>query len=172
MSVLKNARHEHFAQLVAGGKTPPKAYVLAGYSKAGSAQSANRLLKDADVAARVEELRASVAEPSRERAIEKAAVDKAWVLSELVENVKIAKAAEPVLDHEGKPTGEYKTNIQAANRALELIGKELGMFVDRKEVRTGELDSLSPEEKRAALEAVKAEIERRIQTDEAGKHIH
>lgn len=42
--------------------------------------------------------------------------------------------AEAVLDAEGKPTGEYKYNGSVANRALELLGKERGMFIDRKEV--------------------------------------
>ena len=158
MAVLTNARHEHFAQLVAGGKTPPAAYVLAGYSEAGAAQSANRLLKNADVLLRVEELRKSVEEPARERAIEKAAVDKAWVLSELIEVVKMAKAAEPVLDNDGNPIGEYKQNLGAANKALELVGKELGMFVDRKEIRTGALEEADTEtllEMRRQIEARK-----------------
>lgn len=165
IGVLKNARHEHFAQLVAGGKSAPKAYVLAGYSEIGAQQSANRLLKMSVISARINELRAAVEEPARERAIEKAAVDKAWVLSQLVENVKIAKAAEPVRDAEGNETGEYRANIPAANRALELLGKELGMFVDRKEVRTGELDDLTPEQKRAALNAVLGELQKRDGAD-------
>ena len=82
-------------------------------------------------------------------------------LDQLVENVKMAKQAEPVLDHEGKPTGEYRQNLPAANKALELLGKELGMFVDRKEVRTGDLDDVPHEEKKAALEAIREEIRRR-----------
>lgn len=173
MTTLNNARHEHFAQLVAGGKTPPVAYVLAGYSEAGAAQSANRLLKNAEVLLRVEELRKSIEEPARERAIEKVAVDKAWVLSELIEVVKMAKAAEPVLDNEGKPTGEYKQNLPAANRALELVGKELGMFVDRKEVRTGDLDDIPHAEKKAALDVVRGEIARRTAGDDGrSKPLH
>ena len=156
MSVLKNAKHEHFAQLVAGGKTPPVAYVTAGYSEAGAAQSANRLLKNADVTLRIAQLRRAVEEPSRERAIEKAAVDKAWVLQELIEIVKMAKQAEPVRDAEGNPIGEYKQNLAAANKSLELLGKELGMFVDRSEVRTGPLDGLSQDELREFQDAIQS----------------
>jgi phage terminase small subunit len=159
--VLTNARHEHFAQLVAGGKTPPAAYVLAGYSEAGATQSANRLLKKADVLLRVEELRKSVEEPARERAIEKAAVDKAWVLSELIEVVKMAKQAEPVYDNDGNPIGEYKQNLAAGNKALELIGKELGMFVDRKEIRTGALEEADTE----TLMEMRRQIEARKRVD-------
>ncbi|MES2662140.1 MAG: terminase small subunit [Pseudomonadota bacterium] len=36
--------------------------------------------------------------------------------------------AEPVCDAEGLPTGEYKFNATGATRALELLGKHLGVF--------------------------------------------
>jgi hypothetical protein len=46
--------------------------------------------------------------------------------------------AEPVRrktdDGEKEVTGEYVYNGSVANKALELIGKELGMFIDRKKV--------------------------------------
>lgn len=100
-------------------------------------------------------MRKSVEEPARERAIEKAAVDKAWVLQQLIEIVSMAKQAEPVRDAEGNPIGEYKQNLAAANKSLELLGKELGMFVDRSEVRTGKLDDVPM----AELEAVDAAID-------------
>jgi phage terminase small subunit len=144
--MLNNAKHEHFAHLVAKGETPPKAYVKSGFSERGAAQSANRLLKNADVSARIAQLRKSIEEPARERAIEKAAVDKAWVLEQLIEVVHMAKATDPVLDRDGNPTGELKQNLAAANKALELIGKEFAMFVDRKVVQTGPLDDLEHEE--------------------------
>src|ERR1035437_5869658 len=41
--------------------------------------------------------------------------------------------AEEVVDKKGKPTGKYTFNATGANRALELLGKKLGMFVDRGE---------------------------------------
>ena len=37
----------------------------------------------------------------------------------------------PVLDRQGKPTGEYTFQGNLANKALELLGKELGMFGKR-----------------------------------------
>lgn len=116
--------------------------------------NASRLLNDPLVKARISALRAAVTEA----ATKQLSIDKTWVLTQLVENVAMAKQAEPVLDREGKPTGEYTQNLAAANRALEMIGKELGMFVDRKEVRTGALDDASVEELleiRKALEAKK-----------------
>ena len=50
----------------------------------------------------------------------------------LVENVKRALQIEEV-KLRGVPTGEYRYEGSVANRALELIGKELGLFVDRSE---------------------------------------
>ena len=38
------------------------------------------------------------------------------------------------LDKERKPTGEYRYDGNVANRALELLGKQQGMFIDRHEV--------------------------------------
>ena len=146
ISMLKNKKHEHFAQMIAGGKNPQQAYIIAGFSEKGAAQSANRLLKVANVELRIAQLIKTIEEPSRERAIEKAAVDKAWVLNQLIEVVHMAKATEPVRDAKGEVTGELKQNLAAANKALELIGKEFSMFIDRKEVRTGPLDDLEHEE--------------------------
>lgn len=144
--MLKNAKHEHFAHLIAKGESPAKAYVIAGYSEQGALQSGNRLLRNADVSARIAQIRETIERPAIDRAIEKTGIDKAWVMAELVEVVKMAKAAEPVRDANGEPIGEFKQNLAAANKALELIGKEFSMFIDRKEVRTGPLDSLEHDE--------------------------
>jgi hypothetical protein len=86
------------------------------------------------------------------RAVEKTSITKAWVIAKLVENVDRAMEAEPVLDPKGNPTGEYKYNSNVANRALELLGKEIGMFVDRKEVGgPGALADLNDEELKEAI---------------------
>jgi phage terminase small subunit len=130
VAVLKNSRDEHFAQLVAAGKTPTQAYGLAGYSEAGAHASAARLLRNATIRARVAELQKAVSE----RAVEKATVDRAWVLAQLRENVDRAMQAVEMTDSKGKPTGEFRYEGGVANRALELIGKELGMFRERLEI--------------------------------------
>jgi len=56
MPVLGNSRHEHFAQAIAKGTSPSKAYVLAGYSEKGAQQSGARLLLNAVICSRVSEL--------------------------------------------------------------------------------------------------------------------
>ena len=157
--ILKNAKHEHFAQLVSNGENATRAYVLAGYSENGAKQSARRMLTNADLCARIAYLR-SIKEAKHAEAVTKvvadAAIDKAWVLNELIEVVKMAKQAEPVRDAEGNPIGEYKQNLAAANKSLELLGKELGMFIDRSEVRSGRLDDVPIAELEAIDQAIDA----------------
>ena len=71
-------------------------------------------------------------------------------LSKPQDNYERASQAVPVTDREGEPIGEFKYEGSVANRALELIGKELGMFIERTEntttVKTISPDPLTPEE--------------------------
>lgn len=59
MPVLKNARHEAFAQAVAKGKSAAEAYANAGFKP--HRQNAARLMTKDDVAARIAELQQKVA---------------------------------------------------------------------------------------------------------------
>ena len=114
MAVLHNPRHEQFAQLVASGKTPAEAYVAAGYAAKTAYTCGPRLLKTASVRARVAELQRTVAQA----ATTAVALDCAFVLRELMDNALTAK---------------QNQQWSASNRALELLGKQLGMFVERAE---------------------------------------
>jgi hypothetical protein len=49
-------------------------------------------------------------------------------MGRLKETVERAMRAVPVYDKEGKPTGEYTFQGAVSNKALELLGRELGMF--------------------------------------------
>lgn len=153
-AVKLTAKQEHFAHLVAKGLSGTEAAKTAGFAAKSAHVLASRMLKLDKVASRVAEIRKNISTLAEE----KSAIDKTWVIDQLVENVGMAKQAIAVCDREGKETGEYEQNLAAANRALELIGKEIGMFVDRKEIRTGKLDHLSPEDQVTALEAVEAAI--------------
>ena len=55
-------------------------------------------------------------------------VSQDWVIERLVDNFERAMQVRPVTDARGKPTGEYTYHGAVANRALELLGKHLGMF--------------------------------------------
>lgn len=60
MAVLKNARHERFAQLVAEGRSQDEAYKLAGYKP--SRQHASRLATNGTVKPRIATIQAAVAD--------------------------------------------------------------------------------------------------------------
>ena len=170
MPALKNTQHEKFVQELLKGSSQADAYMAAGYSAksvAVASAAANRLLKDVSVAARLRELQDKI----EERAI----VDRKWVLERLVENANRAMMAVAVKDKEGKETGEYTYEGSVANRALELIGKEFGMFVDRKEVgKPGDFSEYTDEQLdqiiREELPAVASETVKNLRG--AGKTRH
>ena len=70
-------------------------------------------------------------ELAAERMAEKEVATREWVIEKLVEVANRAMQAVQVLDSDGAPTGEWKYDGNVAIRALELLGKECGMFVDR-----------------------------------------
>lgn len=137
MAALANQRHEKFAQALASGKTQREAYVAAGYKY--DEPNASRLTRNDKVVARVAEL--------QERAAANVVLSREWVLERLIENADRAMQAVAVKDREGNPTGEYTYQGNVANRALELLGKEMGMFVDRKHIDlNADLNGLSDRE--------------------------
>lgn len=139
MPMLSNARHERFAQALAAGKSADEAYQEAGY--APNRGNAATLKANQSIQARVAELLSRVTEG--------VVLTKQWVLERLIANANRAMQAEARLDENGAPTGEYHYQGNVANRALELLGKELGMFVERKEVgQPGDFDKLNADELR------------------------
>ena len=57
-----------------------------------------------------------------------------YVITSLKAVAERCMVAEPIFDTHGEPTGEYRFDSSGANRALELLGKNLKMFTDRQEV--------------------------------------
>lgn len=106
MGMLKNPRAEVFAQELAKGKTKTEAARAAGLSETSASAQGCRMSNRPDVQARVKELQDRGASLS----VAAVGVSKQWVL---------AKLAFVVESNEGKPAGV---------KALELIGRELGMF--------------------------------------------
>ena len=119
MAPLRNARHERFAQELAKGTEAGEAYKIAGFKPNGG--NARRLKLDEAVKKRVEAIlseRARVHEKGLEKAIERTAVTETWIIEQLVAN---ATQAQALMD------------FGPSNKALELLGKQLGMFIDRSE---------------------------------------
>jgi len=125
-STAAELRRERFAREYLIDLNGTRAAVAAGYSPATAAVTASRLLKDAKVRALIGEAQADL--------MAEADIDAAWVLAALRDNYERAMTAVPVYDREGNPTGEYTYQGAVANRSLELIGKHIGMFVERHEV--------------------------------------
>lgn len=116
-SYTEAARLAERFEVTAGVATP-----IATFAQRGA-----KLASKPAVQARIAELKAAAEEQSRK----KYAVDRDWVLRKLIDNANRSMQAEPVMDSDGNPTGEYKYDGATANRSLELIGKEFGMFVNR-----------------------------------------
>lgn len=135
MTALTNPKHEKFAQELSKGQTADEAYVVAGYKR--NRGNASTLKQDQSILARVSELlteREAIHGQATADAIKSTALTKEWVIETLKENVARAMQATPVrTDDDGEAIGEYQYQGSVANRALELLGKELGMFVDRTE---------------------------------------
>ncbi len=139
MPALDNPRHERFAQALMQGKSADAAYQEAGFKP--NRGNATTLKAKQSIQDRVAELQS--------RVVKNVVLSKEWVIERLIENADRAMQAVEVKDHKGIGTGEYKYDGAVANKALELLGKEVGMFIDRKEVGApGEFDSLNLEEKR------------------------
>jgi phage terminase small subunit len=88
MPILKNAKHERFAQGISEGMSGADAYIWAGYASNANAAavSATRLLKDAKIKARIAELlkrREDIEIKATEKAVNKLAISKERILSEL-----------------------------------------------------------------------------------------
>lgn len=153
MPVLSNARHERMAQELANGKPASEAYVLAGYKP--NRHNGATLARTQHIKARVAEIlteREQIHGEATARAVERAAVSKQWVIERLVENAERALQRQSVADQDGN-TIEYRYEGNVANRALELLGKEMGMFIERKEVgQPGEfaqIENMTADELRA-----------------------
>jgi len=134
--MLKNSRWELFAKLTARGATRGDAFFGAGFTanhhgqpsmKIAGTRGSNLFTQHPEIQARIEEL---VTE-EREGALVRSQIDREYVLKQLKENHDRAMQAEPVRNRQGMETGEFNYQGSVANRSLELMGKELGMFADR-----------------------------------------
>ena len=162
-----------FAMCLASGMSQRQAYRNAYSNKANDKTAGHegwRVSKLPAIAAYVEQLKTEAGKALTEHVAKDLALDRLYVMRNLKEVVERCMERELVTDRNGKPvtcvtkTGElaavYTFDSKGANRALELIGKEFGMFVDRKEVRHGALADASDEELDAELGRLASELAR------------
>ena len=126
MGMLNRPQHEMFAQAIASGTTITEAYEKAGYPR--NSGNASRLRLNERVDARITELMAQKVGAARLAdlsAAERAGVDQFWVLRNLRTNAVMAMR---------------RNDRAAAARSIELIGKHLGMFIDKKSIEISMVD--------------------------------
>ena len=107
-----------------------QAALRAGYGKRRPDDRAFRLLRDPRVQAQVARMIAEKAQ--------RTGITADSVLQRLNEVADRCMTGEPIADKEGNETGEWRFDSSGANRALELLGKHLGLFVDRFRLETGQ----------------------------------
>jgi hypothetical protein len=128
---------ERFARSLANGAKPSVAYVQAGYAPGKSAAAnAYHLRQRPNVQRRITYLAARRRRNEHQviaRAVKRTEVNKEYVLLGLQQIVERSLQREPMLDRTGNPIGQYPYDPKTATRALELLGKETGMFIARQE---------------------------------------
>ena len=120
-----------------------KAAIRAGYSEASARQHSVKLLSNASILARVREL--------QKEQVERLAVSQDYVVLQLLETYQRCLEETPVLKFDPctgqmEETGKYQFDSKGALRALELLGKHLGMYNDKlqvtQKVDTGQLENV------------------------------
>lgn len=106
-----------------------QAAIRAGYAEKSAAKKGCELMKNPRIQARIRQLQKEQAE--------RLMLTSDRVLIELMDVYQKCMQAVPVeewnySEHRMEPTGEYQFDSKGATKALEMIGRHLGMF-DRKE---------------------------------------
>jgi phage terminase small subunit len=124
---LKQSRFVH-EYLVDGNAT--QAAIRAGYAPMAATQAGSRLLTYGHVATTIRVAEALRVEKRFEQTDPRRLVSVGYILDKLKLNLERSLQERPVLDRDGKRTGEYTYNGAVANKALELLGKAVRMFSD------------------------------------------
>lgn len=130
------AKEERFCMEFIVDYNATQAAIRAGYSEKSAGVTACKLLKKANVSARVREIQE---EFNKTRCFD----EKARVLAEAWGIFEAATAAKPVMvwnreEHEYEETGEYQIDGRTAAKALELIAKLGGMLSETRKIEPGE----------------------------------
>ena len=149
---MKKGRQRLFVQEYLLDLSATQAAIRAGYSPKTARSQGQRLLTKPDV-------RKAIDEAQKVRQV-RTQISADYVLNNLKEVAERCMQAEPVLDKEGNPTSEYRFEHAGANKALELLGKNLKLFTDRLEIRViNSWEDLSEEEQAKVAESLRLRIE-------------
>jgi len=183
MGALQDPQHEVFAQDIAAGKAPALSYEHAGFkssTRRAAISNASRLRNRPDVANRILELQQAAAKLVH--------IDRAFIVDKLRKTLAMAMGELPkprtVVTRQTRKTKKgtrtssksaiievLEVDTMAANRAAELLGKEIGMFIDRSEVgQPGDFARLSDDELREKVRAIYAGAGVRVIDHDPSEH--
>ena len=142
MAQLKK-RQELFCQEYVVDYNGTQAAIRAGYSEKSARQHSVKMLSNASILARVRELQSEQ--------VERLAVSQDYVVMQLIDTYNCCREPSPVREYDAESgewveTGMYQFDSKGALRALELLGKHLGMYNDKLQIsgsiNTGQLDKV------------------------------
>lgn len=133
--MLKNQRHERFAQGIAKGLTAKDAYIQAGYKARDNAAEVNaaRLLRNAQVRARIEQLAVE---------IKNQAVADAEEIQRFFTVVMRGEVTEQLLTRSGDLV-TAPANVRDRTKAAELLARARGVFSNTDAAADGELAAIA-----------------------------
>jgi len=112
--------HQRFADKYFETLNAKESAIYAGFSEDTAKQQGWQLLQRDDIQEYLTVLRAEMAE--------KSGITKSWVMERFKDISDRCMTAEPVLNGNGIPTGEYRFDSSGANKATESLGKIIGVF--------------------------------------------
>lgn len=120
------------------------AAIRAGYSQKTAGQIGHRLLKNVEIQAALQK--------AQDKRAEKTGITAEYVLNSLKNVAERCQQEVPVVDKEGKEIGEWRFEPAGANKALELLGKNLKLFTEKIDLRViKSIEDLTDEERTALL---------------------
>lgn len=121
-------KHKRFIEEYIKDSNAVQAYMRAGYTQnyECARRASSKLMQNPDIKAELDKIGNDVSV--------RTGINAEWVLLNLKSITERCMQSEAVLDKDGKQTGEYRFDSTGANKALDTIGKSIGMFKDSKDV--------------------------------------
>jgi phage terminase small subunit len=119
------AKQEAFVEEYLVDRNATQAAIRAGYSQKTAADIGRQLLRKTPVREAIDARQAQISKKLR--------IDAEWVERQLVRNHREAHKGQPIVNNEGEVVG-YRKDLAASNKALELLGRRTGGFVEQKQL--------------------------------------
>lgn len=107
-----------------------QAAIRSGYKESNAASQASRLLKEPEIIEKIKE--------NQKEILKNSCLTEEKIINNLEAILSQCMSSVPVMEwdysnHSLEPTGEYQFDSKGALKAIELLGKHLGMFTEKKD---------------------------------------